>query len=206
MEKLNHLWSKDDRHVYCRNSKVTKADVSSFKLLNAIFAKDAHHVFYIEGIARDIDVNTFVPLDVGKIERTDSVHSTEFGRWSHRGYGRDARHVFFHDMMSGKPRIVKGADHDSFEVLDFDYARDKHHVYYYGIRVKEASSVHFELINAYFGRDDRSVFYAGQTIPKVDPGDFEVIGDLEGKWSVWGKDRHYLVHQKYVVAKLLPLE
>ena len=206
MEKLNHIWSKDHQYVYCNNSKVLKADLQTFKVLNAIFAKDAHHVFYIEGIAHGIDTSTFIPLDVGKTEKTDSVYAKEFQRWRYRGYGKDKDHIYFHDMMSGKPRTVKGADSDSFEVLDFDYAKDGNHVYYYGHRVKEANSSNFEIINAFFARDNRSVFYNGNVIPKIDPENFEVIGDYDSKWSFWGKDNYYLVRRNELFAKLEPLE
>ncbi len=205
MEQLNHLWSRDDKHIYCRNSRVMKADISTFKVLNAIFAKDVNYVFYIEGIAHDIDAPTFIPLDVGKIERTDSLYIDESRRWSYKGYGRDQDHVYFHDMMSGKPRVVKGADKDSFEVLDFNYARDKEHVYYYGIKVKEANNANFEMLNAFFSKDDNHVFYGGRVVPKVDPENFELIGDFDNKWSFWGKDKNYLVYQSELVARLIPL-
>ena len=206
MEQLNHLWSKDDKYIYCRNSKVMKADITTFKVLNAIFAKDVNHVFYIDGVAHDIDTSTFVPLDVGKIEQADSIYIDESRRWSYKGYGRDKDHVYFHDMMSGKPRVVKGVDIDSFEVLDFNYARDKEYIYYYGLKVKEASGSNFQILNAFFSKDDKHVFYSERAIPKVDPENFEPIGDFDSKWSFWGKDKDYLVCQNELVAKLMPLE
>ena len=157
-EVLNQNWARDARHVYIHDRRL-KADRESFEILNHIYARDRDSVFYLSGTAKEIDRDSFEVLDTGQQSDGPCTYTnyltgvTIKADWY--GYARDATNVYFHEMLCGKPRIIRKADRDSFEVVEGQFSRDKDWVFMRETRVKSADRATFVHVPSFKDRDDR---------------------------------------------------
>ena len=172
LELLNHLWARDKKSVYCAGSRI-KADRKTFRVLNAIFAKDKDSVYFIEGPAKYIDASSFEVLDEGMYSTSGYLNEVTY-----HGYGRDKSNVYFQDMMSGKPRLVRGADRDTFRHVQFSYGVDASYVYREEKRLPKADPKSFQVLTELFSRDKRRVYYGNRPIVDADPETFSFFRAL----------------------------
>lgn len=141
------------------------ADYDSFQELNAVFAKDKA-VGYYRGITLSGSMGlSFTALD----ER----------------YAKDNAMVFYCDNYidfklfetSRKNKIsqVSGADANSFQVIGYDYAKDKVQAYYRetGFAVNDVAT--FKPIDYMFGQDKEVGYFYLKPISGSDGSSFEVL-------------------------------
>ena len=204
MEELNHLWSRDEQHVYCVEKRI-RASRESFRVLNEIFAMDEAHVYYINGKADWIDARTFEVLDDGFYAAPDEWDN----RRIYHGYARDKNNVYFHDMMFGKPKAIKGADPRTIVRLKWDYAADSKHVYFSGSRLPSCDPRTVKIFSNLFARDARHCFYLNRKIGDADSNTFQLFAPLKPNtpqffahdaqcvyyqdWRLTGSDPHTFV-------------
>lgn len=111
------------------------------------------------------------------------------------GYAKNAQHVFC------GPRILEGADVETFQVMDkwSALSKDAKQVYYRTAVIEGADPATFELAGtAGVGRDKKD-YYLGPTPLHVrDRASFKVLDE-----KVWGQDDHIWAHDKldYYVGK-----
>lgn len=161
---LNHAWSIDRGRVYLRGRPLKHVDRASFTVLNELYARDATRIFSSEGrLDGLIDPTSFEVLDDGYCER--------WGSANYEGYARDARRVYF----GGRPRVIRGADPASFQVMAHLYARDRTHAYLEGKRIEGAEAATFEVITELYAKDANHVFYAGSLVEGADPSTFALL-------------------------------
>jgi hypothetical protein len=119
----------------------------------------------------DADPKTFQTLDHDKHARAI--------------YARDGRRVFV--LVGLRPVTVAGADPASLRVLTNDgiYAKDKSHVYYWGVEIKGADPESFRILQAPFSRDSRRAFFMTAEIQVHKTDSFEVVqpGVLLTPWE-----------------------
>ncbi len=103
--------------------------------------------------------------------------------------------------------LIEGADVDTFEVLDRDYARDKHHIYYQSTPITDQVDYHsFSLVDGLIAKDKYRVYIpkhyldwaSSQSTPDhhplaviqaADPASFELVDDQ------WSRDhQHYFYY------------
>ncbi len=71
---------------------------------------------------------------------------------------------------------IIGADKESFQVLSYDYAKDKNNVYYRGAIIENADPLTFESLDpyfAYYSQDKQYVYYQGKVVKGADSATFE---------------------------------
>lgn len=190
-EVLNRNWARDAKHVYVLSSRL-RADRDSFEVLNTLYARDRDWVFYLGGKAKDIHRDSFEVLDSG--EQPDGPctavdHLTgAVSRVDFFGYARDRSRVYFHEMLIGKPRAIRFADRETFEVVTGEFARDKDWVFLRETRVRAADRATFESLGGGFYRDHRHVFYDTEIIAGADRESFVVVDP----YKHYARDRHSL--------------
>lgn len=178
--------------VYCNGRAVRGADASSFRVLNAVYAKDRASIFTPYGDAKVEDPESFEVLDEG-----DSFIFHDPSRPGYRaGFGRDLQAVYFFDesVDTKHAKRVKGAVPQSFLSLGMAYGTDGHSVYVEHRRLKGADSATFHRISHWFWADRATVFCGGAALAGVRPSEFEVIDLGGGSWfSQWGRvgDRYF---------------
>jgi hypothetical protein len=139
--------------------------------VNLRFAKDSKHVYYIMGIAKDIvDVATFEVLDCGDCDTGRGPYlRLRFG------FARDKVNVYTHDFHSGKPKVLKGANRDTFVRLAFAYAKDDKDVWVESYRISRADPATFEPIDHWYSKDAKHVYGGSIALPNADPVTFRVL-------------------------------
>ena len=181
-EPLNHIWARDVKQVYTQHRVNKLADRATFEVLNYIFAKDRNRVFYLAGWIKEADAKTFRTLDEG---RQPIPEWARFCRveWNYTGFARDARNAYWDDMMVGKACVLRGADLDSFQVLEHSFAKDKQYVWHARWRLKKAAPETFRILNPSYSTDGRFVYYGEILIPGADPASFVALRDF------WARDK-----------------
>jgi hypothetical protein len=168
-EVLLDSWARDAHHAYNQNLRL-KADRDSFVVLNELFARDRESAFYLGGTITGADGATFEALDAGAFQ-------TGPGFWYRQvqGYARDRSNVYHYILTIGKPKIVKGVDLESFQVLGFSFAKDARQVYHEGAKIPSADPKTFELLGGFYSRDRKRIFYANRAMIGADRDSFEVV-------------------------------
>lgn len=100
LERVGQMMYSDGCTIYDSDFEILpEADASTFKHIAHIWYRDKKHVWHGTQQLRDVDVESFKPLDI--------VNSG-----SDFNYGKDKSHVFFTDS------IIEGADVETFEKRD----------------------------------------------------------------------------------------
>lgn len=86
-----------------------------------------------------------------------------------------------HYRQVGNLREVEGADPETFQALDNDYAKDANNVYFRNFPIEEAKSDTFEVVDELWSKDDENVFCSRVSVHKkivesADPETFEAVG------------------------------
>lgn len=162
------------------------ADAASFEVLSDTWARDRKHVYDVGRKITKADPKTFVVLN--------------------RVYARDSQHVYA--SLAG---VLKGADVESFEILDSGFlrpseavrrknavlggfrqeagfARDRAQVFHYAkgfgkpCVLRGADVASFQVLTNGYAKDKKHVYFEKWRLKKSDPATFEQIG------SFWGRD------------------
>lgn len=125
------------------------AHSESFEVLNAHLGKDKHQAYYkwYTIPSSEIDLRSF---------------DASYADWMwHIGMDKDQVYAFGDDVIDGEWQllmsVIEGADPDSFEKIDYQWAKDKNH-YFYDHQIIAVIYDSFEVINETFARDSDSVY------------------------------------------------
>ena len=184
-EPLNHVWAKDDAHIFQRDKLLRTADRQTFHVLNELYAKDVNSVFYTEGQIKDADAETFSAFDA----------DDEGGL---RSYAKDKNNVYHRVFTIGKPVVVRKADPNSFRAVGRGYGIDAKSVFYESTRLKGADPATWSLLpGGHYSRDKTSVYSGPQLVPGADRDSFEVLPGL-----YFARDRqHYFRHNEKITKQ-----
>ena len=122
---LSNIWAVDYKSVFTEWRR-RNIDRSSFQFLNGVFVRDHTHVYDCHGIVEGVDPQSFACLDAGLVSEDGKIINHV---WQ-RSYAKDNRQVFYHDQMTGRASVVRGADPHTFVSYGNSYGRDQHAVYH----------------------------------------------------------------------------
>jgi hypothetical protein len=162
-----------------------KADRDSFVVLNCLFARDKDTLFCFAGPAKFLDVESFQVLD-------DGGFCGEESNWgpAYVGFCRHKQGVYYYDIGCHKPRLLKGADADSFTPLGYGFAKDRVRCYYNYTSLKSAKPESFELLSQRFSRDAAKVFCHSFEVVGADRDSFEVYPPAGRGMQMFARDKH----------------
>lgn len=164
---FNTIFAKDDKHCFMQYKRLNNADVNRFNALNFCFAKDHQFVWCLGGKFEPSDIETFEVCDDG-CNKNLMYKTFYFSDGSSAGgvaqiasgYAKDKHQVYCYDH-TGKVKVVKGADPESFvSCNDGKFGKDYHHVYYYFHQIKKADPKTWKLLdlNEGYSCDEKHVF------------------------------------------------
>lgn len=147
-------------------SSVSEADVTTFRPIGGLFAKDARHVFYGEDVVEGADPLSFSVIDAQT--------------------GRDAKSIY---RASGR---CDECDFESFQRVGDDWYIDKNAVYSAlndgWKRTERANSGSLTVINDWFAKDSSNVYLSGYRIAGADAASFKLASC--GVCKVCGEDKN----------------
>ncbi len=163
---FNYLYSKDSRSVFREGVKLEGLDPQSFKVLRPNYSCEKHGCS--EG----------------------GLYKDKFGVYEH------ARPYLGQDKYEEKIMKIVGADPESFRgfekntsdrvIIDYEYAKDKNNVYYYGTsRIIGADVNSFKPLGIRMGIDKDNFYLQGKK------KDFVDINTLEALTSPKGEPKNY---------------
>ena len=183
---------KRDNAVYYKaeteqvdGKKVDDADFKTFVELNKIYGKDSKNVFYEDKKLENADVKTFQAIsdELGKdkkyIYRYDEkmeVNPKDFQLYKNKDkiiYFRNNGKLYEAGTFLENTAVE---DVDTFEVLDDEYSKDKHNIYYGGVTLSDVDMDTFQIIMPnYYAKDKNSVYSGHKKIKGANPKTIKVL-------------------------------
>ena len=174
----DEIWKSDEK-------KVNDADFKTFVELNKIYGKDSKNVFYEDRKLDNADVKTFQAIsdELGKdkkyIYRYDEkmeVNPKDFQLYKNKDkiiYFRNNGKLYEAGTFLENTTVE---DVDTFEVLDDEYSRDKHNIYYDGVTLSDVDMDTFQIIMPnYYAKDKNSVYSRHKKIKGANPKTIKVL-------------------------------
>ncbi len=169
-------YAKDKAHSYFNGKIIDKEYGDSFTGQAPMVAKNNRNVFCGGQINEKADAKTFHSL---------SLPNTTEGGLSR--YSADAKHVF-HDCSY----TINDADVNSFQLIDFHFAKDKQYIFQEGRIIKNIDVHSFHGFNSHYIKDKNGVYARNEferdfaPIPNADLESFEAFN-----WIV-AKDKNHV--------------
>ena len=186
---------KKDNDVYYKDEigqadekKVNDADFKTFIVLNKIYGKDNKNVFYGDGKLENADFKTFKAVGENIGRDKDNFYwynqKVKINPKDFKFYKNKDKIVYFRN--NGKIYDLKGLDElngikdvDTFEVLDDEYSRDKHNIYYDGVTLSDVDMDTFQIImQDTYAKDKNKVYYGSRPIREVNPKTVKILSEI----------------------------
>lgn len=129
----------DDSKVFYFGIEIEGADPKTFRRLKGDFSVDDDQAF-LGHRTLAVDVATFRALSPGYVHRIWMNRDVYKGDEVLTGWNCDDKHVYY------GLQLIEQADADSFEYLQYRYAKDDQHVYHEGELIEEADPETFQII------------------------------------------------------------
>ena len=174
----DEIWQSDEK-------KVNDADFKTFVELNKIYGKDSKNVFYEDKKLENADVKTFQAIsdELGKdkkyIYRYDEkmeVNPKDFKLYKNKDkiiYFRNNGKLYEAGTFLENTTVE---DLDTFEILDDEYSKDKHNIYYGGVTLSDVDMDTFQIIMPnYYAKDKNSVYSRHKKIKGANPKTIKIL-------------------------------
>ena len=174
----DEIWQTDEK-------KVNDADFKTFVELNRIYGKDNKNVFYGDEKLENADFKTFQAVGENIGRDKDNFYwynqKVKINPKNFKLYENKDKIVYFRN--NGKIYDLKGLDElneiedvDTFEVLDDEYSKDKHNIYYGGVTLSDVDMDTFQIIMPnYYAKDKNSVYSRHKKIKGANPKTIKVL-------------------------------
>ena len=174
----NEIWQADEK-------KLNDADFKTFVELNKIYGKDNKNVFYGDKKLENADFKTFQAVGENIGRDKDNFYwynqKVKINPKDFKFYKNKDKIVYFRN--NGKIYDLEGLDElngikdvDTFEVLDDEYSKDKHNIYYDGITLSDVDMDTFQIIMPnYYAKDKNSVYSRHKKIKGTNPKTIKVL-------------------------------
>lgn len=174
----DEIWQTDEK-------KINEADFKTFVELNKIYGKDNKNVFYGDEKLENADFKTFQAVGENIGRDKDNLYwynqKVKINPKDFKFYKNKDKIVYFRN--NGKIYDLKGLnelngieDVDTFEVLDDEYSKDKHNIYYDGVTLSDVDMDTFQIIMPnYYAKDKNSVYSRHKKIKGANPKTIKVL-------------------------------
>ena len=213
--KLNDIYGKDSKNVFCIDKKLEDADVKTFQVIGEVNGKDKKYIYnYDEKMEiNPKDFKLYKNKDKllyfrnngklyigGSFFEVEYVQDLDSFEAIDESYSKDRYNIYY----AGTP--IYDVDKSTFQIIMPDYyAKDKNNVYSGSDKIKNANPDTIKILNQVYLKDDKNVFLNfGQKMENVDVATFEAI---EGNVA-YGKDKNniYFLGEKIKGADVKSFE
>ena len=174
----DEIWQDDEK-------KVNDADFKTFVELNKIYGKDNKNIFYGDEKLENADFKTFqaVGENIGRdkdnfywYNQKVKINPKDFKLYKNKDKIRYFRNNGKIYDLEGLDELNGIKDVDTFEVLDDEYSKDKHNIYYDGITLSDVDMDTFQIIMPnYYAKDKNSVYSGHKKIKGANPKTIKVL-------------------------------
>lgn len=203
-----NYWFKDANSVYYRNKKV-EGDPETFKPLNDAIAVDKNFIYAIisyrgEGIETlEVDevikkhkiidgeihlINeTYVQIgnsivsaftknefELNTFESITTVRKIDYWR------------IIVNNVLINKGIILPEIDVETFEVLDYNFLKDKNGIYYDGKKIIGADYSSFKTLSEEYSTDGKHVYFKEAILKEANPQTFKRASE----YAIWEDGQH----------------
>ena len=174
----DEIWQADEK-------KVNNADFKTFVELNKIYGKDNKNVFYGDEKLENADFKTFqaVGENIGRdkdnfywYNQKVKINPKDFKLYKNKDKIRYFRNNGKIYDLEGLDELNGIKDVDTFEVLDDEYSKDKHNIYYGEVTLSGVDKDTFQIIMPnYYAKDKNSVYSGHKKIKGANPKTIKVL-------------------------------
>ncbi len=190
-EVLWWFYAKDKNNVYTEKIKIKNADSDTFKVLWWFYSRDKDGVYFSWKNIDWATPDTFEVLSRGYWKDWNKVYFLD----DIIKYELDLNTIYFfkdsifikdkNGIYCGRKKL-NNADIDTFEILEFWYAKDKNNIYRDAFlcsisKVNWANPESFNVITQSFSKDENNIYYLDNKIEGADLETFEVLKKSYGK-------------------------
>ena len=177
----DEIWQADEK-------KVNDADFKTFVELNKIYGKDNKNVFYGDEKLENADFKTFqaVGENIGRdkdnfyrYNQKVKINPKDFKLYKNKDKIRYFRNNGKIYDLEGLNELNGIEDVDTFEVLDDEYSKDKHNIYYGGVTLSDVDMDTFQIImQDTYAKDKNKVYYGSRPIREVNPKTVKILSEI----------------------------
>ncbi|MFK8136992.1 MAG: DKNYY domain-containing protein [Bdellovibrionales bacterium] len=162
IRKLGDSFAFDKNYIYKFGMKIENSDSKSFKELNHAFSVDKNNIYRYEQLVVGLDREVLINADLKEYDDTKiyflensfpqidkvTLAPKNLVEELSEGYSK------FNSMVFSGPYLVTDADHDSFQVIGTNMAKDINYVYFYTSRVKNLDPKTFQFVEGIVFSDE----------------------------------------------------
>ena len=171
---LGYGYAKDKSQAWSKNRAFKVADISSLTVLNDHFVRDNIHAYADGAPIAGSDGKTFELIE--------------------DPYAKDALHYYYVLTYSDGGYEVKtiSCQYGSFQVLDYQFAKDANNAFYLGKKINGADPAGFELLGNGYSKDAQHVFFESGQVAGADPQTFVLFKENENSLgtTVYARDKN----------------
>lgn len=171
---LGYGYAKDRSQAWSKNQVFKVADIPGLTVLNHHFVRDNIHAYVDGAPIAGSDGKTFELID--------------------DAYAKDALHYYYVQAYSDGGYEVKAisCQYGSFQVLDYQFAKDAHNAFYLGNRINGADPAGFELLGHGYSKDAQHVYFESGQVAGADPQTFVLFEENEHSLgsTVYARDKN----------------
>ncbi|MDP2561887.1 DKNYY domain-containing protein [Psychrobium sp. 1_MG-2023] len=159
-ESINHLgYAKDKNFVYYHGKTVAFADPTTFEHLDGKYYADKNHVYLNARVVKGAS-----PQDIKLLEVSD-------WSWDNNYALSQGKVIINHGAKNFTPCAI-----DSFRVLgDEQFSKDKHCVFYNGIKIEGADAKSFRTKSRSYAYDKNNAYYKSEKITGINHKQLKVL-------------------------------
>lgn len=175
-ESLGYDYAKDKSKAWYKTRTFEVEDLQSLNVLDRHFAKDNIRVYLDRVPVSGSDGSTFRLIE------------------QEPQYVKDASHYYYIISYSDGGSEIQpiACQYASFQVLDYQYAKDAQNAFYLGNKMKGADPARFELLGHRYSRDGQHVFFGADQVAGADPQTFVPFRENENSsgTTVYARDKN----------------
>ena len=126
----------------------------------------------------------YILFSMGQVIYRSATRDIERAKQGYIGTNNDYR--VLDNKVFRKDTLIVGADASTFEIISWDWQRDKNFYYRFGKKITEIDRQSFELLDYHYAKDKNHVFYDENIIEGADAPTFKHIDGTQD-----GKDKNF---------------
>ena len=179
-EILSSEYSKDENNIYYNWEKCNWADYNTFDIIDENYVKDKNNISFFGSIVEWIDLNSYTIMDS-------------------YSYIKDKDNVFVYVEWEFIPnpwfKIIENVDIDSFELLEYNYSKDKNNMYFENKILEWIDPHSYEFLDTHYIylKSWKLVYMYWEKIKWADADSFEFLD------SWYSKDKNNIFHRENIL-------
>ncbi|WP_369717536.1 DKNYY domain-containing protein [Leptotrichia alba] len=150
------MYGKDSKNVFYEDGKLENADFKTFQVIGEVNGKDKKYIYNYD---EKMEIN---PKDFKLYKNKDKII-----------YFRNSGKLYEAGTFLENTTVE---DLDTFEILDDEYSKDKHNIYYGGLPLSDVDMDTFQIIMPnYYAKDKNSVYSRHKKIKGANPKTIKVL-------------------------------